>query len=85
MLSCIKTVSGGGPESPCHPGQVPLEVLQQAQNALLLVLPELRAPAVPDVLRILWGDKGRVRGGVHRAQVTSDLSLNPSSHGCMLF
>lgn len=34
-----------------------LEVVQQAQDALLLALPELRAPAVPDVLCVLWGDK----------------------------
>ena len=60
--SSVKTVSGGGPERvPAAQGQGPLEVLQQAQDALLLALPELRAPAVPDVLRILWGDRGRVR------------------------
>lgn len=40
-----------------------LEVLQQAEDALLLILPELWAPAITDVLRILWGDKGSVRCG----------------------
>lgn len=51
-----------------------LEVLQQAQDAFLLVLPELRAPAVPNVLRVLWGDKGRVRYG---SEVRTLLELGP--------
>lgn len=34
-----------------------LEVLQQAQDALLLRLSELRAPTIPNVLCVLWGKR----------------------------
>lgn len=53
-----------GPGS-VHAPRAALEVVQQAQDALLLALPELRAPAVPDVLRVLWRDKHRCRLGVN--------------------
>lgn len=62
---CVKSACGRGgrprERNPCCAGRGPLEVLQQAQDALLLALPELRAPAVPDVLRVLWGDRNGVR------------------------
>ena len=74
--------------STSHRTRASLEVVQQAQDALLLALPELRAPAVPDVFCILWGDKRRVTGldvnlgaGAMVGGVTSHLSLNPSSQG----
>lgn len=49
----VSPAVGSGPEGVRAAAQRPLEVLQQAQDALLLALPELRAAAVPDVLCIL--------------------------------
>lgn len=62
-LSHVKTFWEAQRESMLPEAKGFLEVLQQAEDALLLVLPELRAPAITDVLCILWGDKGSVRRG----------------------